>query len=78
MYCIILYDAIRVRQCCIRAVFLKTTIIIIVTFFTEFASIYERLGVTLVERGESFYQGMMGDIVTDLESKSNVGLYLMF
>jgi pyruvate/2-oxoglutarate dehydrogenase complex dihydrolipoamide dehydrogenase (E3) component len=36
----------------------------------EFGSIYKRLGVTLVERGESFYQPMMADIVTDLESKS--------
>ena len=38
--------------------------------FTEFYSIYERLGVTLTERGESFYQSIMLDVVADLESKS--------
>lgn len=40
------------------------------TVFTEFDSIYKRLGVTLIERGESFYQPIMSDIVADLESKS--------
>ena len=38
--------------------------------FAEFNSIYERLGVTVMERGESFYQPMMADIVADMESKS--------
>lgn len=36
----------------------------------DFNSIYERLGVTITERGESFYQPMMADIVADMESKS--------
>ena len=35
----------------------------------EFENIYKRLGVTITERGESFYQPMMKDIVRDLESK---------
>ena len=43
----------------------------------EFGSIYQRLGVTLIERGESFYQPMMGDIVTDLESKSKPSTVIM-
>ena len=32
---------------------------------------------TLVERGESFYQSMMGDIVADLESKSKPSAMIM-
>ena len=35
----------------------------------EFNIIYERLGITLTERGESFYQPFMPGIVGDLESK---------
>ena len=35
----------------------------------EFNIIYERLGITLTERGESFYQPFMPGIVSDLESK---------
>lgn len=38
----------------------------------EFESIYERLGVTLLERGESFYQPFMQDIVKDFEAKGTV------
>ena len=49
--------------------------IIIICSFAEFNSIYKRLGVTLTERGESFYQPMMADIVADMESKS---LYNIF
>ena len=30
---------------------------------------YDRLGVTIIERGESFYQPLMPGIVKDLESK---------
>ena len=41
-----------------------------VYYSAEFNSIYERLGVTLIERGESFYQPLMADIVADMESKS--------
>lgn len=40
----------------------------------DFQAIYERLGVTLTERGESFYQPLMGDIVEDMESKSQFEL----
>ena len=42
----------------------------IINSLVEFHSIYERLGVTLIERGESFYQPMMADVVADMESKS--------
>ena len=34
-----------------------------------FEKIYQRLGVTVTERGESFYQSMMPETVKDLESK---------
>ncbi len=33
---------------------------------------YDRLGVTIIERGESFYQSLMPDIVKDLEGKGEV------
>ena len=36
-----------------------------------FEKIYRKLGVTLTERGESFYQSMMSETVQDLESKGN-------
>ena len=38
-------------------------------FFSEFDKIYNRLDVTLIERGESFYQDMMPKVVADLEQK---------
>ncbi|XP_027045355.1 arginine--tRNA ligase, cytoplasmic-like [Pocillopora damicornis] len=38
----------------------------------EFDNIYERLDVTLIERGESFYQDMMPNVVADLERKGKV------
>lgn len=43
--------------------------------FPEFASVYERLNVTLIERGESFYQNMMGKIVEGLDEKGVVFNY---
>ncbi|KAH8040822.1 hypothetical protein HPB51_012992 [Rhipicephalus microplus] len=39
----------------------------------EFQTIYERLDATLIERGESFYQDMMGEIVKDLEERGRIG-----
>ena len=39
-------------------------------FFAEFAQLYERLGVTLTERGESFYNSLMPEVVAELEGKS--------
>ena len=40
---------------------------------SEFMKIYERLDVkNLVDRGESFYQSMMNEIVEDLEKKNMV------
>lgn len=47
---------------------------IIMIYFAEFDSIYKRLGVVLIERGESFYQSMMEDVVADLESKSKLSI----
>lgn len=38
----------------------------------EFDKIYTRLDVTLIERGESFYQDMMPGVVADLERKGKV------
>ena len=38
-------------------------------FLTDFQQIYDRLGVTIIERGESYYQPVMPDIVNDLEAK---------
>lgn len=45
--------------------------------FLEFAIIYDRLGVTLIERGESFYEDMMPSTVEDLEKRGRV-LYCMY
>lgn len=36
---------------------------------TELNLIYDRLGVSIIERGESFYQPLMPGIVTDMEAK---------
>lgn len=44
---------------------------------TGFEKIYQKLGVTLTERGESFYQSMMPGTVQDLESKGNHMYVLM-
>lgn len=38
----------------------------------EFQKIYERLNISLIERGESFYQSRMESLVKDLESKGNL------
>ncbi|XP_028397434.1 arginine--tRNA ligase, cytoplasmic-like [Dendronephthya gigantea] len=38
----------------------------------EFAKIYEKLGVTLIERGESFYQELMALVVEDLEKREMI------
>lgn len=43
----------------------------ILHIITEFAKIYERLDVSLIERGESFYQDLMVKIVELLEQKGN-------
>ena len=36
----------------------------------EFDRLYNRLGVTITERGESFYNSMMPKVVAELEAKS--------
>lgn len=38
-------------------------------FPSDFQRIYDRLGVTIIERGESFYQPMMPGVVKDLDDK---------
>lgn len=38
-------------------------------FLTEFQKIYDRLDISLVERGESFYQSRMEKIVKEFEAK---------
>ncbi len=38
-------------------------------FFLEFQKIYKRLNVSIVERGESFYQSRMENVVKELENK---------
>jgi arginyl-tRNA synthetase len=38
----------------------------------EFEWIYSQLGIRLVERGESFYQKLMDDVVAEFESKGLV------
>ncbi|XP_053399886.1 arginine--tRNA ligase, cytoplasmic-like isoform X2 [Mercenaria mercenaria] len=35
----------------------------------EFKKVYDRLGITIVDRGESFYQELMKDVVRDLDDK---------
>ncbi|XP_078267442.1 arginine--tRNA ligase, cytoplasmic [Rhinoraja longicauda] len=40
----------------------------------EFQKIYERLDIKLIERGESYYQGMMKDVVKSFEEKGLVQL----
>ena len=36
---------------------------------SEFEKVYKRLGVRIVDRGESFYQEMMKDVVQELDDK---------
>ena len=43
-------------------------------YFVEFNRIYDRLGITIKERGESFYQPLMPGVVEDLKSK---GIHLI-
>lgn len=40
-----------------------------VCLFLEFNKIYDALDITLIERGESFYQDRMHDIVKEFEEK---------
>lgn len=47
----------------------------IVIIIIEFDRIYERLGSTITERGESFYQPLMSGLVEDLTNK---GMFLKY
>ena len=51
------------------------TVIIFTALSIELAKIYKRLGVTIIDRGESFYQPLMPEIVKDLEAKGGLMLY---
>mgnify|MGYP000902684188 CR=1 FL=1 len=41
-------------------------------FIVEFQKIFDRLNVKVEERGESFYQKMMQDLVVKLEQKGSI------
>jgi len=49
-------------------------------FFLEFQKIYKRLNVSIVERGESFYQSRMENVVKELENKGifkNINVFII-
>ena len=50
------------------AIYLKFCLLYSLTAVLE--EVYRRLGVTIIERGESFYQSLMPEVVKDLEAKS--------
>ena len=65
--------------CLILLYFVSALIIIVLDkmsyfYFVEFNRIYDRLGITIKERGESFYQPLMPGVVEDLKSK---GIHLI-
>ena len=41
-------------------------------YYTEMAHIYERVGATIIERGESFYRSLMPKVVEDLEKRGAI------
>ena len=47
-----------------------------VTFSLEFNKIYEALDISLIERGESFYQDRMNDIVKEFEDRGELFFFL--
>ena len=46
------------------------------TFSLEFNKIYEALDISLIERGESFYQDRMHDIVKEFEDRGKHSFFL--
>lgn len=46
-----------------------------ITLCVGFEAIYKKLGVTCTERGESFYQPLMPEVVKDLEAKGHYYFY---
>lgn len=40
--------------------------------FLEFEKIYEKLNISIIERGESFYQNHMEKLVEELEAKGKI------
>ena len=61
---------------CLILLYVALIIIVLdkMSFFVEFNRIYDRLGITIKERGESFYQPLMPGVVEDLKSK---GIHLI-
>jgi len=50
-------------------VYINIILFITYTFFLEFQKIYKRLNINIIERGESFYQSRMENVVKELENK---------
>ena len=46
------------------------------TFSLEFNKIYEALDISLIERGESFYQDRMHDIVKEFEDRGKHSFFI--
>lgn len=57
---------------------LKCLFIYDIWYFLEFQKIYDALDITLIERGESFYQDRMNDIVKEFEDKGRHYILLHF
>lgn len=46
-------------------------------FSLEFNKIYDALDISLIERGESFYQDRMNDVVKEFEDKGGCSFYIL-
>lgn len=55
----------------LQVIYLAITIVLIMKLyiFLEFQKVYDRLGIKLTEKGESFYQSRMESLVKDLEAR---------
>ena len=58
---------ISLLQVCYRLLLVYNVVSVLLA---EFSKLYESLGVKIIERGESFYQPLMPQLVKDLEAKS--------
>jgi hypothetical protein len=45
--------------------------------YLDFEHIYKELDIKIIDRGESFYQSRMIDVVKELESKSKMNKYIL-
>lgn len=67
----------NVRFVCL--VYLNSYACYLVTFFSlEFNKIYHALDISLIERGESFYQDRMDDVVKEFEDKGRQSTFFFF